>query len=114
MGEWKGVASWVAATVAVLLLIGSGATAYSDLNSELASVLNSIETIERDVKDLDVYDAKLSENIDELDDRLIKSEAEQVGIKRTQDRIEATMKEMLQEIKGMREDIIKMGVRNAS
>lgn len=102
-------ASWVAATVSLLLLVGSGATAYSNLNSKLQDALTRVEMLEKEDVSLDEYDAKLSEDVDDLNDRMIRSESEQASIKRTQDRIEHTMSEMLKELKGMREDIIRMG-----
>lgn len=103
--------NWVAIAVSLLVILGSGITAYSNLNSNINVANNRMAVLEKEVEDLDDYDIKLSEDIDDLNGRMIRSESEQTSIRRTQDRIESTMKEMLREIKGMREDIIKMGTR---
>jgi len=106
------IANWVVSIVAILSLFLGGAVAYSNLNSKSQEALTRITALEKEVASLDYYDVKLSEDVDDLNDRMIRSESEQASIRRTQGRIEQTMNEMLKELKGMREDIIKMGVRN--
>lgn len=106
-------ASWIAAVVSLLLLIGSGATAYSNLNSKIAENTIREQSLEKKVEDLDEYDARLSEELDDLNDRMIRSESNQESIRRTQERIEFTMNEMLKEMKQMNENIIRMGADNA-
>tara|TARA_R110000772_G_scaffold129472_1_gene237583 strand:- start:5922 stop:6260 length:339 start_codon:yes stop_codon:yes gene_type:complete len=101
-------ASWVAAVVSVLILVGGGATAYSDLNASILEMQTRDIATQKQLGKLDEYDARISENVDELGDRMIRSESEQVSIKRTQERIEFTMNEMLKEMKQMNENIIRL------
>ena len=101
-------ASWVAAVVSVLLLVGSGSTAYSNLNSSILEMQTRDIATQRQLDKLDEYDARISEDVDELGDRMIRSESEQASIKRTQERIEFTMNEMLKEMKQMNENIIRL------
>ena len=102
------IANWVAIAVSVLILVGSGATAYSDLSASILEMRTRDIATQKQLGKLDEYDARISENVDELGDRMIRSESEQVSIKRTQERIEFTMSEMLKEMKQMNENIIRL------
>lgn len=101
-------ASWVAAAVAVILMIGSGSTAYSNLSSSIVQIQTKELATQRQLDKLDEYDARLSDDVDGIGDRMIRSESEQASIKRTQERIEFTMSEMLKQMKQLNDTLIKM------
>ena len=105
---------WVAAGIAALVMLGTGSAAYTDVKSEVAvldSQQRAIVTVEGK---LDEYDAYLSREIDILKERTTKTESVQVSLKATQDRIDGTMREILNEMKDMNENIIKLGVKNGN
>ncbi len=104
-------ASWLGALVAVLLLVGSGATAYSNLNSRLATAEAVTIENKRDIKELDGYDIHLTEKVDQLKGNAIRTEAEIGSLQRTMDKLEFTMGEILKEIKRMNDIQIERGAR---
>ena len=106
--------NWIAAVVAVLLLIGSGATAYSNINSRvLENTVRSERSVE-DFRELDRYDVYLQGEVDELKGDAIRTEAEVGSLRRNTDKLEFTMGEILKEMKRMNENLIRMGAKNAS
>jgi len=92
-GESGRIVSWGSLVVALLLLVGTGATAYSDLNSRLA-VMNS----------------KMGA-LDGVVERLVRTEAEQASMKATSDRIEQLTTEILKELKRLNDNMIRVESR---
>lgn len=100
--------SWIAAGVSLLLLAGGGATAYSDLHSDLAKIKVIIERNKDDITELDRYDIHLTENIDTLKGKSIRTESDMTNLQRTTEKLEATSKEMLKELRRMNDNLIRM------
>ena len=101
-------ASWVGAVVSIVLLVGSGATAYSNLNSAIVDGQTRDELRQVQVDKLDEYDARVSEDVDELGDKMIRLEADLNSTKRTIERLEFALNEILKEMKQMNENLIRM------
>ena len=108
MGNKSG---WAGALVALLVLLGSGVAAYSDLKSEVAVLHTNVQGLKEDEEELDSYDIYLSKGIDNIKERLTRTEAEQNSLRRTQEEIKFTMGELLKEMKQMNENIIRLGVK---
>ena len=102
MGNKSG---WAGVLVALLVLLGSGVAAYSDLKSEVAVLHTNVQGLKEDEEELDSYDIYLSK------ERLTRTEAEQNSLRRTQEEIKFTMGELLKEMKQMNENIIRLGVK---
>ena len=98
MGNKSG---WAGVLVALLVLLGSGVAAYSDLKSEVAVLHTNVQGLKEDEEELDSYDIYLSKGIDNIKERLT----------RTQEEIKFTMGELLKEMKQMNENIIRLGVK---
>lgn len=113
-GKDGGTSSWVSAVVALLILVGSGATAYSNLNSKLAGMGVAVEGNSQEIKELDNYDVHLTEKVDELKGDAIRTEAEMGSLQRATDKLDFTMGEMLKEMKRMNDNLIRMGVRDSN
>lgn len=101
---------WAGVLVALLVLLGSIATGYADVKSDVAVLNNKLESSKEKNKELDSYDAHLSNSLDGVKERLTRTESEQESIRRTQDEIRFTMNELLKEMRQMNENIIRMGV----
>lgn len=112
-GRSGGTASWIAAVVASLILVGGGATAYSDLNSKVLENTVLGKRSAEDIKELDRYDIHLEDEIDKLKGDAIRTDAEMDSLQRNTDRLEFTMGEILKEMKRMNENLIRMGASNA-
>ena len=108
-GKGRGTASWIAAIVAMLLLVGSGATAYSDLNSKvLKNTVRSERSVD-DIKELDRYDVHLEGEIDSLKGSAIRTEVEMSTLQRATEELKFTMSELLNEMRRMNDNLIRMG-----
>ncbi len=107
MAESK--SGWVAAIVACLMLGGAGIGMYADLKSDIAVGNSKYESLKEDVGALDTYDAFLQRQYESQRERLIKTEARQEGIEKTQVRLERTMEQILAEMKTMNTTLAKLG-----
>jgi regulator of replication initiation timing len=103
--------AWVGVLIALLVLLGSGVTAYTDVKSEVAVLYANVHSLKEGGKELDTYDALLSQGVDNIKERLTRTEAEQNSLRRTQEEIKFTMGELLKEMKQMNENIIRLGVK---
>lgn len=112
MAVESSVPKWISAIVAVLILLGSGATAYSSLSSKMTALEVENERLKEDYRKLDEYDVHLEGEIDKLKGDAIRMEAEMGSVKAATSKMEFTMSEMLKEMKRMNENIIRMGVAN--
>ena len=99
--------NWVTMGAVALGYLVAGLIAFSTVTAK-------VDRFEKDVGDLDSYDAHLSEEIDEVSDRLIRQESEMSAVKSNQQELKYTMNEILKEMKQMNENIIRIGVSNAS
>lgn len=97
---------WVGAGLTSLVVIGGSIAAYVDVKSDIAVVETKLDQNKEDKKELDKYDSYLQKQLDEHGDRLLKTEAKQEGIEKTQDRLERTMDEILKEMRAMNDNII--------
>jgi septal ring factor EnvC (AmiA/AmiB activator) len=100
---------WAGVLIALLVLLGSGTAAYSNVKSDIAVLNNKVEGVQEKDRELDSYDAHLSGDVGTLKDRLTRTEAEQQSIRRTQDEIKYALNELLKEIRQMNENMIRMG-----
>lgn len=105
-------ASWVAAIVSVLILVGGGATAYSDLNTGLTKVNGLAERNREDIQELDRYDVHLTESVDTLKGNSIRTQTEMSNLQRTTEKLDFTMGELLKEMKRMNDNLIRMGAKD--
>jgi predicted nuclease with TOPRIM domain len=97
---------WVGVGLTSLVVIGGSIAAYVDVKSDIAVVETKLDQNKEDKKELDKYDSYLQKQLDEHGDRLLKTEAKQEGIEKTQDRLERTMDEILKEMRTMNDNII--------
>ena len=97
---------WVGAGLTALVLLGGGIAAYVDVKSDIAVVETKLDQNKEDKAELDKYDSYLQKQVDSHGDRLLKTEAKQEGIEKTQDRLERTMDEILKEMRSMNDNII--------
>lgn len=100
--------AWAGVFIALLVLLGSGVAAYTDLKSEVAVLHTNVQSLKEDDKELDSYDVYLSKGVDDIKERLTRTEAEQNSLRRTQEEIKFTMGELLKELKQMNENIIRL------
>ena len=108
MGNKSG---WTGVLIAFLVLVGSGTAAYTDVKSDVAVLNANVYALKEDGRELDNYDAFLSGGVDNIKERLTRTEAEQNSLRRTQEEIKFTMGELLKEMKQMNENIIRLGVK---
>ena len=108
MGKGSG---WAAVFVSMLLLLGGSVASYTSLKSEMAVLQEKAGAREDKDAELDSYDAYITSDIDKIKERLTRTEAAQEGIRKTQERLEFTMGEILKEMKKMNENIIRLGVK---
>ena len=104
--------NWIPTALSAVLLLGGGATAYSDLNSDITRVTVVVEGNTVDIKDLDIYDIHLTEKLDTLKGNSIRTETEMSNLQRTTEKLEFTMSELLKEMKRMNDNLIRMGVND--
>lgn len=102
------VSSSVTAVVAVLTLSGVGIGMYADLKSDLAVSNEKYIQLKEEAKALDQYDTFLQRQLEAQKDKLLKTEARQGGIEKTQARLERTMEDVLKELKIMNENLIRL------
>lgn len=105
---------WVAAGVSILLIMGMGSAAYTDLKSDVAVVATKMEASITKHAELDRYDAQLSRESDGLEHRLTRSEATSESIIQNQVRIETTMTALLDKVTEMNNNLIRMGAVNGN
>lgn len=113
-GKGGGMSSWIGTGISLLVLVGGGATAYSNLNSKLTGMEVVIERNSQEIVQLDGYDVHLTEKVDELKGGAIRTEAEMGSLQRATDKLDFTMGEMLKEMKRMNDNLIRMGVSNSN
>lgn len=102
------LAQWAGVGLTALLLLGGSIAAYVDVKGDIAKLQTEIVQSTKDRGELDTYDRFLQSQLREHGDRLLKSEAKQEGIEKTQERLERTMSDMLAEMKEMNENLIRM------
>lgn len=103
--------SW-GVVVALLTLLSGGVAAYTDLTSDQATMETRIKHVEEDVGDLDNYDIHLTEVTDSLRGDAIRTEAGLGNLQRTTEKLDATMSEMLKEIRRLNDNFIRSGISN--
>jgi uncharacterized protein (DUF3084 family) len=80
-----------------LLVCGGGVAAYVDVKSDIAVVETKIDAAQ---------DTK--RQVDKNRESIVKTEARQEGIEKTQNRLERTMDEILKEMKLMNDNLIRL------
>ncbi len=80
-----------------LLVCGGGVAAYVDVKSDIAVVETKIDAV-KDTK----------QQVDKNRESIVKTEARQEGIEKTQNRLERTMDEILKEMKLMNDNLIRL------
>jgi|14BtaG_2_1085337.scaffolds.fasta_scaffold12764_2 predicted nucleic acid-binding Zn-ribbon protein len=93
-------ASWVAAVVSVLILFGSVAVSYSNLNSELTAVKIQLERVNTEI-----------EGLHKLKEDAIRRDAKVDSIEEAQERLYDTMGNILEEMKDMNKNITDLKVK---
>lgn len=80
-----------------LLVCGGGVAAYVDVKSDIAVVETKLDAAQ---------DTK--RQVDKNRESIVKTEARQEGIEKTQNRLERTMDEILKEMKLMNDNLIRL------
>lgn len=80
-----------------LLVCGGGVAAYVDVKSDIAVVETKVDAAQ---------DTK--RQVDKNRESIVKTEARQEGIEKTQNRLERTMDEILKEMKLMNDNLIRL------
>lgn len=91
-----------------LIVGGGGVAAYVDVKSDIAVVETKIDASKETKKALSDYDFSLQRQVDSNRESIVKTEARQEGIEKTQNRLERTMDEILKEMKLMNDNLIRL------
>jgi len=91
-----------------LLVCGGGVAAYVDVKSDIAVVETKLDAARDNKKELSNYDSSLQRQVDNNRESIVKTEARQEGIEKTQNRLERTMDEILKEMKLMNDNLIRL------
>jgi len=103
------IVSWVAVGLTTVVLFGSIAVGYSDLNSALTSLRTYQGSVNSKLVELDEYDVYLTEKMDEVRGKAIRTEERVSGLQRSIDKLDLTMDKILNELKRMNEIQIRRG-----
>lgn len=99
---------WAGTALTAIVVLGGNVAAYVDVKSDVAVIETKLEQNKEDKGELDKYDSYLQKQVDSHNNRLLKTEAKQEGIEKTQDRLERTMTEILKEIRSMNDNLIRI------